>query len=303
MKRFLSILAFTIFGALSQTFAQGDLLITPRRVVFEGNNQREELSLVNMGKDTVTYSISFIEKKMKEDGSFVTVDNPADVQMRAEPYLRIFPRTVTLAPGEPQVIMIQYRRSANMDTGEYRSHLYFRSEKDYRPLGVKNPFKDTTLVSVQLIPIYGISIPVIIRTGEVNVITSFSDLKLGVVQDTIPSLEFTINRTGNCSTYGDLVVEYIFGQNKPIIVGNVKGVGVYTNIDRRKVTVKLNQVRGMVFKTGNLRVRYTSPDDAKYMVYAEVDLPLTEQPSMAQGTTGDQKNEQGNKQNGDQKKN
>jgi hypothetical protein len=299
MKRYIFLFVFTLIVAKS--FAQGDLLVTPKRVVFEGNNQREELSLVNMGKDTTTFSISFVQKNMREDGSFLTLDNSSEVQMSAEPYLRIFPRFVTLAPGEPQVIMIQCRRSSNMAAGEYRSHLYFRSEKDYKPLGSKNPFKDTTLVSIELIPIYGISIPVIIRTGEVNVTTSFTNLKLGVEQNKTPTLEFMINRAGNCSTYGDLVVEYISGQNKPITVGNIKGVGVYTNIDHRKVTVKLNQVRGVVFKTGNLRVRYTSPDDAKYVVYSEAVLPITEQTGIAQkGATSDQNNDLSNKQNSNQ---
>jgi hypothetical protein len=299
MKRYIFLFVITLIVA--KTFAQGDLLVTPKRIVFEGNNQREELSLVNMGKDTTTFSISFVQKNMREDGSFLTIDNPSEVKMSAEPYLRIFPRFVTLAPGEPQVIMIQCRRNSNMAAGEYRSHLYFRSEKDYKPLGSKNPFKDTTLVSIELIPIYGISIPVIIRTGEVNVTTSFTNLKLGVAQDMTPTLEFTINRAGNCSTYGDLVVEYISGQNKPITVGNIKGVGVYTNIDHRKVTVKLNQVRGVVFKTGNLRVRYTSPDDAKYLVYTEAVLPITGQTGIAQqGATSDQHNDLSNKQNSNQ---
>ncbi len=269
MKRSLVLLVFALLISSLQLIAQGDLLITPRRVVFEGNNQREELSLVNTGKDTTTYSISFVEKNMKDDGSFISLDKKSNQKMSAEPYLRIFPRTITLAPGEPQVIMLQCRRTPNMVAGEYRSHLYFRSEKDYTPLGSKNPFKDTTLVSVQLIPIFGISIPVIVRTGTLNVASTFTNLRLSVVNDTIPTLDFTINRAGNCSTYGDLVVEYISGKNKPIAVGLIKGVGVYTNLDHRNVSVKLNQVKGVVLKAGNLKVRYTTPDDAKYMVYAE----------------------------------
>ena len=276
MKRSLVLLVFALLSSSLQLIAQGDLLITPRRVVFEGNNQREELSLINTGKDTTTYSISFVEKNMKDDGSFISLDKKSNQKMSAEPYLRIFPRTVTLAPGEPQVIMLQCRRTPNMVAGEYRSHLYFRSEKDYTPLGSKNPFKDTTLVSVQLIPIFGISIPVIVRTGTLNVASTFTNLRLSVVNDTIPTLDFTINRAGNCSTYGDLVVEYSSGKNKPIAVGLIKGVGVYTNLDHRNVSVKLNQVKGVVLKAGNLKVRYTTPDDAKYMVYAEKEASVEE---------------------------
>ena len=114
------------------------------------------------------------------------------------------------------------------------------------------------------------------RTGTLNVASTFTNLRLSVVNDTIPTLDFTINRAGNCSTYGDLVVEYSSGKNKPIAVGLIKGVGVYTNLDHRNVSVKLNQVKGVVLKAGNLKVRYTTPDDAKYMVYAEKEASVEE---------------------------
>ena len=102
MKRIVWIILISTLGLCYSSQAQGDLLITPSRVVFEGNKQKEEVSLVNMGKDTATYSISFIQYNMKEDGSFVLIDKPDSGQMFAEPYLRIFPRQVTLAPGEPR---------------------------------------------------------------------------------------------------------------------------------------------------------------------------------------------------------
>jgi len=139
MKRKILMMLITLLVLNFQSIAQGDLLITPTRVVFEGNKQKETLNLVNTGKDTSTYSISFLQYNMKEDGSFVIIEKPDSGQLFADPYLRIFPRQVTLAPGEPQVIMLQCRRKADMLAGEYRSHLYFRAEKNYKPLGAKNP--------------------------------------------------------------------------------------------------------------------------------------------------------------------
>jgi P pilus assembly chaperone PapD len=129
MKRIVWIIMIFILGLCYSSLAQGDLLITPSRVVFEGSKQKEEVNLVNTGKDTATYSISFVQYNMKEDGSFVLIEKPDSGQMFAEPFLRIFPRQVTLAPGEPQVIIVQFRRKPDMADGEYRSHLYFRSEK------------------------------------------------------------------------------------------------------------------------------------------------------------------------------
>jgi len=274
MQRVLSIMLISILGLSFQSSAQGDLLVTPTRVVFEGNKQKEELNLVNVGKDTATYSISFVQRNMKEDGSFETIEKPDSGQMFADPYLRIFPRKVTLAPGEAQVIALQYRRKTDMLAGEYRSHLYFRSEKNYLPLGAKNADKDTTLLSVQLIPVFGISIPVIIRSGPVNVSAALSDLQLDIKQATIQSLKLTIHRTGNISIYGNLKVEYIPAQGKPQEIGVVKGVGVYTNINKRNISIPLNISPGMNLKNGKLKVRYTSQDEAKYVVYAEGELEV-----------------------------
>jgi hypothetical protein len=274
MKRILMMLT-TMLGLGYQSIAQGDLLITPKRVVFEGSKQKEELSLVNTGKDTAVYSISFLQYNMKEDGTFVTVEGPDTGQMFADKYLRIFPRVVTLAPGEPQVIILQCRRKPDMLPGEYRSHLYFRAEKNYKPLGQKNAAKDTTLMSVQLIPVYGLSIPIIIRSGLINVNSKLSDLILETQSDNTQILKVSINRSGNISVYGDISIIYVPKQGKSYEIGAVKGVGVYTNINKRNIVVKLNTVAGKVLKEGKLKVQYLSNDENKIpVVYAEGEMEI-----------------------------
>ena len=274
MKRKIFTMLIILVVLSIQTRAQGDLLITPTRVVFEGNKQKETLNLVNTGKDTATYSISFLQYNMKEDGSFSIIEKPDSGQLFADPYLRIFPRQVTLAPGEPQVIMLQCRRKVDMLAGEYRSHIYFRAEKNYKPLGSKKSGKDTTQLSVQLIPVFGISIPIIIRSGIVDVSITLSNIKLETQQDTIFYLSLTLNRSGNSSVYGNLAIEYFPIKGKPYEIGMVKGLSVYTNTNRRNVMIKLNKVQEMDFNSGKLKVRYTSPDGAKYLVYAEGELDI-----------------------------
>ncbi len=262
-------------GLFFQSMAQGDLLVTPTRVVFDGNKQKEELNLVNIGTDTAIYSISFLQYNMNEDGSFSTVAKDDSGHMFADPYLRVFPRKVTLAPREPQVISLQYRHKPDMAAGEYRSHMYFRAEKNTKPLGVENDTKDSTQLKIQLIPIYGISIPIIIRSGAVNVSAILSDLKLEIRQDTIPYVKLIINRTGNISIYGDLTVEYVPVQGQSFQIGIVKGMGVYTNINRRNVSIKLRKAPGTNLQNGKLIVKYISNDANKIpVVYAEGELYL-----------------------------
>jgi len=262
-----------VLGTSYQSLAQGDLLITPMRVVFDGNKQKEDINLVNLGKDTATYTISFVQRRMNEDGSFVTIDKPDSGQMFADPYLRLFPRKVTLAPGEPQAIVLQCKRKPGMLAGEYRSHLYFRSEKNYSALGTKSP-ADTTLLSVQITPIYGITIPIIIRSGIVNVAASLSDLKVESEHDTIQNLRLTINRTGNISIYGNISIKYFPVQGKSYEIGTVNGVGVYTNINKRNILIRLNKTPGVNLKNGKLKVQYISTDEKNPVVYAmgEIDL-------------------------------
>lgn len=263
----------SILGLTIQSLAQGDLMITPKRVVFEGNKQNVILNIINLGKDKATFSISFVQKVMKEDGSFLTIEKTDSVQMSAEPYLRIFPRKVTLAPGAPQAIVLQCMRTSDMLAGEYRSHLYFRSENDYQPLGTKN--NDAAALSVQLIPIYGISIPIIIRTGALTTSASLSDLKFEIQQDNIQNLKLTINRSGNTSLYGDIIIEHTPGQGKPYQVGILKGVAVYTNLNKRNAVVKLNTNSGKSLTNGKLKVKYISSGETKPVVYAEAELDLT----------------------------
>ena len=68
---------------------------------------------------------------------------------------------------------------------------------------------------------------------------TLSDLKLELRQDSVQNLKLTINRTGNISVYGDFSIEYIPVTGKSFEVGSVKGVGVYTNINKRTIYIKL----------------------------------------------------------------
>ena len=81
MKKLRIYLILLMSGVILSSKGQGDLLITPTRVVFQGNKQKEELNLVNVGADTAVYVVSFVQYNMKEDGSFVQIDKPDSGQM------------------------------------------------------------------------------------------------------------------------------------------------------------------------------------------------------------------------------
>ncbi len=270
----LSALAGILFFFAEDLNAQGNLLITPRRIVFEGSKRSIDLNLANTGQDTATYAISLVQIRMKEDGGFEIITDPDPGQRFADKYIRFFPRSVTLGPDEAQVVKVQVTRSNDLTNGEYRSHFYFRSVPKARPLGEKEAAQDTTSISVRLTPIFGITIPVIIRVGESTTKVSLGNLSLKMVNDSIPKFGFVFNRSGNMSVYGDISVDYISTAGKITRVGIANGVAVYTPNTKRQFQFDLNKVPGVNFHEGTLRVIYSAPSDVKPVRYAEAELAL-----------------------------
>lgn len=264
---------FTIASMFSMDArAQGNLLIMPKRVVFEGAKRSEEINLANTGTDTATYVISFVQMRMKENGAFEKIVEPDSAQNFSDKNVRFFPRQVTLAPNEAQSVKLQVTKSSELKPGEYRSHLYFRAIPKEKPLGEKEVTNDTS-ISVSLVPVFGISIPVIIRVGENDTKVSFSDVAMHTYDDTIPAVNVTFKRSGAMSSYGDVVVEHISPAGIKTRVGMVKGLAVYTPNPLRNSQIKLNKLPGVDYHTGKLRVLYTDQSiNAKSLAEEEIVL-------------------------------
>jgi hypothetical protein len=255
------------------TMAQGNLMLLPRRVIFEGAKRYEELNLANNGKDTARYVISLMHVRMKEDGGFEEISQPDSGENFADRFIRFFPHSVTLGPDESQVIKIQLTKINELAPGEYRSHLYFRAIPDKAPLGEEAPATDSG-ISIRLIPIFGISIPVIIRVGTSNTQVRLSDLSLQMSEDTIPILNMTFNRAGNMSVYGDIMVYYTSAAGKTTLAGTAKGIAVYTPNTARRFRLTLDKKNGIDYHSGKLSVEYSTADDPHPIRMAGADLQI-----------------------------
>src|SRR5512133_853425 len=255
--------------------AQGNLLLTPRRIVFEGNMRSIDLNLANVGNDTATYAISIVQIRMTEDGNFETITEPDNGQNFASQNLRFFPRSVTLGPKEAQTVKIQLVRANQLAPGEYRSHFYFRAVPKEKPLGEEEvAAADPNAISVMLTPVFGITIPAIIRVGATTTKVHITDISLDRLTDTIPRLSLTFNRTGNFSVFGDLAVDHISPTGKVTRVGAANGVAVYTPNNLRRFRFNLNNIAGIDLGSGKLRLTFSAPSDVKPEKYAEAELAL-----------------------------
>ena len=207
---------------------------------------------------------------MTKDGQVEQITEPDTLQNFADKYLRFFPRRITLAPNEAQTVKVQVIRTNEITPGEYRSHLYFRAVPNDKPLGEKEPETDNS-ISVKLVPIFGISLPVIIRNGTTSAQVHFSDVGMDTTK--IPVIKMTLNRTGNSSVYGDVSVDYISPSGKVTKVGMAKGLSVYTPNTLRNFSLQLEAKPEMDFHQGKIHVVFTD-QSAKPLKLAEDEITL-----------------------------
>ena len=263
-----------IFLVPLKSKAQGDLLLYPKRIVFEGSKKYQTLNLANSGKDSVRYLISVVQGRMNADGVFETISQPDSGQHFADKYFRFFPRNVVLGPNEAQSVKMQLINTSGLEPGEYRSHIYMRAEPDKRPFGEVEPGSDSSSISVNLKAVFGISIPVIIRVGESTTQISISNATFAFIKDSIPSLKVTFNRTGNMSVYGDISVDHISLQGKVTRIAIAKGMALYTPNLVRHFNLLLDKNRHIDYHEGRLQIKYTTQPDAKSLNIAETEIAL-----------------------------
>ena len=266
----LVILLFLYFN--SSAMSQGNLMIFPKRVSFEGIQKRMEvINLSNVGKDTATYKLSFKQIKMDENGKFISIEEPEPNQHFASPYLRFYPRTVTLPPNGSQTVKIQLVGTNEIQQGEYRSHLYIRGVAKNSVLGEKDSDDESGNLSISVKPVFGISLANIITIGETSATVTLSDLSVQNSEEgMILSLNF--NRSGNSSSYGNIQVNHISASGIIINAATIKGFAVYVPGNLRRTKIKLVTTSNIDYTKGQLQVIYSTQD--KTVRYAEASLVL-----------------------------
>lgn len=262
-------------GARAQS-GPGDLLVAPTRIVLEGRQRTAEVTLVNRASGSATYRISFVHLRMTEEGGTreIAATDALPGELFADDLIRFSPRQVTLEPGVAQTVRMQLRKPADLAPGEYRSHLLFRAIPASEPLAAETPGTEPSKeMSIKLTPIYGVSIPVIVRHGETSATVKLDGLELVPASgpDDTPGLRLRMSRTGNQSVHGNFTVTFLPASGKPLVVGLANGVAVYTPNPTRLVVVPLRLPAGAELKNGLLRVALTKPDKATE-VLAEADL-------------------------------
>lgn len=244
----------------------GDLLVAPTRIVLDGR-KGAEIILNNIGDEPATYRVSVEFRRMTENGDIVDVTTPSALDKSAEDMIVYAPRKVSLAPHQPQAIRIAARPAQGLPDGEYRVHLLFRAIPPATP--VVQTAEKPKGVQFKLTPVYGVTIPVIVRLGNLQATTGIADVRLEK-RDGGDAIGLELTRKGSRSTYGEIRVLKA-GVKEPIAIQ--RGVAVYTEVGKRHVSVPIQQdYRGIA--SGPVTVEYLESTDTGARLIAQTQAVL-----------------------------
>jgi P pilus assembly chaperone PapD len=213
----------------------GDLLVAPTRIVLDGR-KGAEIILNNIGDAPATYRISVEFRRMKEDGTLEDVKEPNALEKAAQDMIVYAPRRVTLPPRQPQAIRIAARPPQGLPDGEYRIHMLFRAIPPANPVAAAAGAQAEKGLRFALTPIYGVTIPVIVRLGNLQAKAGVANVHVAR-KDGKAAVALDLTRSGERSTFGEVRVLKA-GRKDPIALQ--KAVAVYKEVGTRRVTIPVD---------------------------------------------------------------
>jgi hypothetical protein len=237
-----------------------NLNISPKRVTFDRNHRSATVFIFNQGSGPGTFEISLVDRVMLPDGQIVpitdTANKPeakaiADRVKSAASILQVSPRRATLNPGQGQTIRLRIAAApADPAVVEFRSHLTI-STLPPRESGTTAEAAASSTGSgelrFQINALLGLSIPAIVRLNDPDIRAEIENARVtfellnGPGGPRTPTLTLDLVRKGANSLFGNFEVRPQ-GQLRTVPpIGASRGVGVYTEIDRRSIRIPLTR--------------------------------------------------------------
>jgi hypothetical protein len=243
-----------LVAAVSTPAQAGGFLLAPTRIFFDGSSRAQELTIMNQSDRTQTYRFRLEDRRLKENGEYDVITDPAD-PIAASQMLRLSARQVVVPARASATVRVLLRKPAGLAVGEVRSHLIVTELPIVgAPVIASEASPDIT---VSITTIYGISIPILVRTGELSArVTSVTPTR--VVSPERPELEnvvVKVDATGNRSVFLDLrIVSTRNRRSPPISVA--KSFAIYAPLGPRLITLTLNAEETAKARAGNVVLQY-----------------------------------------------
>jgi hypothetical protein len=272
------------------TFSQpagANLNISPKRLVLDRNRRTGTIFVFNQGSAAGTFDISLVDRVMLPDGQILAIadvqTNPqakavADRVKSAKELLQVSPRRITLNPGQGQTIRLRVSGAPDDPASvELRTHLTISSLPPRESGTTAEQAAEnapTGQLRFQINALLGLSIPAIVRMTEPDVRAAIQNPRIteerlgGPNAAPTPVLTVELVRQGTSSLFGNVEIR-VQGPERTAPLGVARGVGVYTEIDRRTIQVPLLRTP----QAGErLEVTFTDDDSAPGRLLAKLDF-------------------------------
>ncbi len=260
--RFLAVVITTFFATFA--VAKDALQILPTRVVMSSETSAD-LTLINKGDEAGSYRILLRNIRADDNGQFHEVTEAGEGDLFADKFIRYSPRRITIDAESNQKVRLVIRKPRNLPEGEYRTHMVFQS----LPKEVPNTLDGNQEVKVSVEPIIELSIPIIVRHGQLDATIELGDLAITEEKN----LSLQIQRQGTRSVYGDVEVFVNSGNAKGQQAGFVKGVSVYVPNPVRNFLLPLTFPEGFKQDSDELLVRFKEDPSYGGQQVTELTLP------------------------------
>lgn len=229
---------------LAAPLANANLLVTPTRVDLSSSSQTNAVfSLLNKGSSEARYEVYFEDKRMLADGNYETLEEKSAQSI--SDFVRYSPRRLTLAPEQASSVRLALRAPRDLAEGEYRSYIVFH-QIPLQEKASNNSGNESSAMNLTISAYMKVAIPVVLRVGKLD-----ADVSLQAsANQASSSLNLTLQRDGNRSTFGDLdVVRAKDGK----LLASMKNIAIYTEVNSRTLEVPLSSLPD---KGDELIVRY-----------------------------------------------
>jgi len=272
--------------------ARANLNISPKRVALDRNRRTGSVYIFNQGNAPATFDISLVDRAMLPDGQILALADAlarpetkafADRVKSAGAYLQVSPRRVTLLPGQGQTIRLRVASAPDgASLAEVRSHLTIASIPP-RESGTTAEAAAASAAPNELrfsiSALFGLSIPAIVRLGPTvdvkagleNAAISYQQIQgpQGTAPVRTPVLDLDLVRQGANSLFGIVEVRLQGHARSEAPLGLARGVGVYTEIDRRSMHIALSRAPA---PGEHLEVTFTDDDTSPGKLLAKLVL-------------------------------
>lgn len=247
--------------SMANIAVNANINISPKRIVFTGLGRTSSVYIYNQGTAAGTFDVQLVDRIMLPNGQIVPLSdleqNPdykpvADQLKSAQAMLLTTPRRARLMPTKGQTIRIRAGSTGDVAPGEYRTHLTVTAvpPADAGVTAEEAASAQDGQLSFRVNSVLGVSIPIIIRVGPVDVRAGIENVRLTYEQiatenggaprrTSVLSLELT--RLGPNSLFGNVEIRGAAERGSGNPLGFVRGVGVYPEIARRSLQVQLSR--------------------------------------------------------------